>query len=260
MKACKHPGKCSLCGEYKELTFEHVPPEKAYNSTSVLCYSFHDILKNIERTEVRIPKNYQGIRGKIQQRGSGGYYLCRTCNSNTGAWYINEYIEFVKIISNIIQDSKLTVGEKISFDIHNCHPLKLFKSILTMFCDINPQLSKKDGIKDYLLNKESVQCDLSKYDFYMYLVNPTARRTNGFMAHGIYQKPEEITLISDVASYPIGLTMCFEQAPSYQPFGININHWANYSYDQTATLKFDNVPYVEITSQAPVDFGNQQID
>ena len=28
-------GNCKLCGKYKKLTFEHVPPEKAFNSSAV---------------------------------------------------------------------------------------------------------------------------------------------------------------------------------------------------------------------------------
>jgi len=31
----KNIGKCRLCSEIKKLTFEHVPPESAFNSTPI---------------------------------------------------------------------------------------------------------------------------------------------------------------------------------------------------------------------------------
>ena len=31
----KHIGKCNLCGEVQQLSFEHVPPKSAFNNTPV---------------------------------------------------------------------------------------------------------------------------------------------------------------------------------------------------------------------------------
>ena len=36
MAAAKPLGHCHLCGQYGELTFEHIPPRGAYNKHPVL--------------------------------------------------------------------------------------------------------------------------------------------------------------------------------------------------------------------------------
>ena len=37
--------------------------------------------------EIFRERNIERIKGKISQRGAGGYTLCERCNSDTGAWY-----------------------------------------------------------------------------------------------------------------------------------------------------------------------------
>lgn len=117
MKARVHLGKCRLCGKEENLTFEHVPPQTAFNSFPVKMYSFDEAIQVLT--------------------GAGGYYLCRQCNNNTGAWYISEYVKLTQIIHSVIVDNKLEPGNKYSFEILSIYPLRLFKAIMTMFCDIN---------------------------------------------------------------------------------------------------------------------------
>ena len=38
-------GKCHICGEYGELSFEHIPPQAALNKGQVKAYSGEEILK-----------------------------------------------------------------------------------------------------------------------------------------------------------------------------------------------------------------------
>ena len=42
----KHFGKCRLCGKECVLTYEHVPPRNAFNSHTVIEYSFEDTIKH----------------------------------------------------------------------------------------------------------------------------------------------------------------------------------------------------------------------
>ncbi len=68
-------GTCHLCGSYGELSFEHLPPKKAFNNCSVKHYNyFMGITQG----------NYNN---QISQKGLGGYTLCKSCNGNTGSWY-----------------------------------------------------------------------------------------------------------------------------------------------------------------------------
>jgi hypothetical protein len=74
-------GVCHLCGVNGKLSFEHVPPEAAFNDQRVLESDIHrliggDLIKELEKPT-----------GKYNQRGAGKYTLCDRCNTSTGGWY-----------------------------------------------------------------------------------------------------------------------------------------------------------------------------
>ena len=48
----KHFGKCALCGKECELTFEHIPPRRAFNSTPARPVSGEEIF-NVHRIELQ---------------------------------------------------------------------------------------------------------------------------------------------------------------------------------------------------------------
>ena len=39
-------GKCRICGKIDALTYEHVPPRKAFNSNKALMYYGNSVLEN----------------------------------------------------------------------------------------------------------------------------------------------------------------------------------------------------------------------
>ena len=71
-------GKCALCGAVGDLTFEHVPPQKAFNNLRTISLSWD---------EAMLLGPEAPVKGKIKQGGVGGYTLCSSCNNDTGAWY-----------------------------------------------------------------------------------------------------------------------------------------------------------------------------
>jgi len=44
LEKCKE-GKCRICGKIGPLTYEHVPPRKAFNSNKALVYYGREILE-----------------------------------------------------------------------------------------------------------------------------------------------------------------------------------------------------------------------
>lgn len=87
-------GICRICGENKELTFEHVPPETVFNKGAVRNVTLDAVIKDTVK-ENKLPWEINYGKGKIKQRGRGGFYLCGDCNSCTGQWYVPEYSRFV---------------------------------------------------------------------------------------------------------------------------------------------------------------------
>jgi len=78
-------GKCHLCGKVGELSFEHVPPRKAFNEKPVVKAKFDEVLG--------LGPDAQ-IKGPVQQRGMGDYTLCLKCNNDTGSWYGRSFVDW----------------------------------------------------------------------------------------------------------------------------------------------------------------------
>ncbi len=60
-------GECSLCGDYGELTFEHVPPKAAFNDRGVLLADLHHLMTDGQGGDprtARMRKSRRGVGGK----------------------------------------------------------------------------------------------------------------------------------------------------------------------------------------------------
>ena len=79
----KHFGKCALCGKECNLSFEHIPPESAFNNSPAKPVSGDKLVEDDDR----MPWDTSGLKYEHQQRGMGKYSLCRDCNSFTGVYY-----------------------------------------------------------------------------------------------------------------------------------------------------------------------------
>ena len=64
MKARVHLGECKLCGKKENLTFEHVPPQTAFNSFPVKTYAFDETIQILSGAGGRKPWDFGGLYGK----------------------------------------------------------------------------------------------------------------------------------------------------------------------------------------------------
>jgi hypothetical protein len=87
--ASSKSGICCVCGKQGKLSFEHLPPEKAFNDNAILLAKIEVVRSGGH------PDNYEEGAGK-QQRGSGKHTLCEPCNSSTGNWYAPHYVDLAK--------------------------------------------------------------------------------------------------------------------------------------------------------------------
>ena len=87
-------GTCQICGTEGKLSFEHVPPESAYNDQKILRTAFEKMLQRDDPDDMR--------GGRYQQRGAGAYTLCERCNNTTGHWYGGAYLEWASQAMNIL--------------------------------------------------------------------------------------------------------------------------------------------------------------
>lgn len=250
----KYYGECRICGQYKELSAEHIPPKNAFNSGTVRVLPFDEVVKAIGGADGRMPWDFTGLHGSLQQGGYKRYCLCHSCNNKTGTWYMRAYTELAKTIHNMIAINSLTVGSSYSFVIKNLYPLRVYKAMLTMICDLNNNCFGDEQLRHYIMNKEDRHINTSKYSLYMYLVSTQMPRMHGLAAIANIFDTQNAILVSEMAQYPIGFALYIDKPKSYTPFGLNADVFSTFDYGEKCDIRFTGMPYLDINSQLPADY------
>ena len=157
-------GKCAICGKECELTFEHIPPQKACNNSIKKCY-YGDIILELVTSKDKMPWELDGFKYTQMQRGVGIYSLCKECNNYTGSKYGDFYCFFTNKTAEFIKNNleQYLNSEYMHIKFNSFSPLAFIKQVLSMFCSTNINLSNKyRNVKDILLNADS---NLNDFDF-----------------------------------------------------------------------------------------------
>lgn len=226
-------GKCALCRKECELTFEHIPPRTAFNSTPIKSVSGDKIMKDNER----MPWDTSGLRYTNQQQGMGKYCLCSECNNNTGSWYGNDY----SLISHVIH---CTLEEPLPENIHGIgikgvYPLRFIKQVLSMFCSINNfEDPRIEGLRNFVLNKTEVGLDKAKYKICMYFTKSHFMKYAPLSVILKMNAPTwESMAISEITAYPLGFILYFNPTDTWNYEGIDITSFSEYGYEYKANIE-----------------------
>jgi hypothetical protein len=192
-------GKCRVCGTFGPLSWEHVPPEAAYNDHQVVMATQEQKLAS---------ELWDGKRGQVQQRGSGAYTLCERCNNNTGTWYGAEYVRWSK--QGLERLLRIPSTEERPFFVpFRGRPLRFLKQVVAMFFSVNNDsfASLHPELVRFVLNRESTGLPPA------YKVDLVLVRGGFARGVGIYGATNLATGATDVASevahYPFALKMQF---------------------------------------------------
>lgn len=175
-------GICCICGCYKNLTYEHIPPRGSGNSINVKSYKINYINVEDEDTLLENLNKHtfdnliEGKKFKQHQRGFGIYGTCERCNNTIKALYDKEYIKLTNWVLTLIKnDSKLISECSKSMIIQYPHefiPLYFVKSVIAMFGVLYGESFFKNycDLQDFVMNFDSLAFDAKKYKLYMYLL------------------------------------------------------------------------------------------
>lgn len=245
-------GKCALCGRETELTFEHIPPKAAFNSTPAKPVSGVELLSEKGLDEDRMPWDTTGLRYKNQQQGMGAYTLCSECNNNTGSWYGDAYVELTRATHIAMNDNALLDSEAIGFK--DAYPLRFIKQVLSMFCSINKKDSNLDPLRKFVLDRNATGLDRSKYKLCMYFTRSKLMKYNGRTAliRDLGGKAE-VMVLSEITAYPFGFILYHNPTETWEYHGIDIMDCADCAYDDKADII---LPWkiVEINDYYPESF------
>ena len=245
-------GVCHICGKYDNLTFEHIPPKKAFNFTRAKLITGDEIIKTIA-DETRLPWDYSNLNYKNEQRGVGIYSLCSSCNNLTGSLYGEEYIKFAYTIDKLLKGKDKIDKQTVGIYIEEVYLSRIAKQILSMFCSTYSGFAKTYPIvKELILNRNKTLNDFSKFRITMFLLKEYKIGYTGLNA--MYTGGEIITVV-EIDAYPFGFIL--ELDPKSQSTDLDITNFLSYKYDEKFNIKF-GINFHERNIIFPTDFRTKE--
>jgi 5-methylcytosine-specific restriction endonuclease McrA len=250
-------GKCRICSKIGPLTYEHVPPRKAFNSNKALVYYGRKIL---EQDSKGFPWEISSrLKGKQLQRGIGAYTLCERCNNNTGAWYGDAFVDFIRKGYRETNNKKYINNSWATITLNKIYPLRIIKQIMAMFFSINnPNLSSAhEELREFVLSKEKRGISEKDFGFYLYILRGKILKRLGIIVIGnVYSDPFESRVVSELSTPPFGLVLEFQ--PKDKKVFCDITFFANeFDYDQEAKIKL-TIPVYGSNSWFPLDYRTRE--
>jgi hypothetical protein len=237
-------GICHLCNSTGKLSFEHVPPQAAFNDQRILESDIHKLLGG------NLIKELENPTGTCNQRGAGKYTLCQRCNNLTGRWYGGAYVEFVKKIYPLCHAVPSEAAVMMECSIR---PLDVLKQILVMFCSASPPsfAQKHPRLVRYLLNPESRDADDQRLFLSLYDVkNSKAARQSGLT--GRIDGSGQSHVFSEISFPPFNLVMSVSGG-NPDPNLFEITNFKDFAHRERRTVRLQ-LHNLAINSYFPADY------
>ena len=241
-------GTCHICGTQGRLTFEHTPPEAAFNDQRILRADFNRILGC---------DNPDDLRGKVQQRGVGDYTLCGTCNHITGHWYGGAYAVWAR---QAMRYMILARGQPSLSYPYNIHPLRVLKQVVCMVFSINgPQFQAvQPDLVRFVLNRDSNDFPphVRLYAFYTLSNRSRASGVTG-LVRDFGTSKSTLHALSEITFPPFGFAMTFGESPPPAEGLCEISGFSKFQYrDWRAGLSM-KLPLMPIYGPFPGDYRSR---
>jgi len=256
-------GRCHLCGQIKELTYEHIPPKKAFNNTKKFIYPGENILRRLKTTYFPWQLEEFGLERIQKQRGIGWYTLCKKCNNFTGHHYADSLINFIiqgyLNIKHYGGENNLEANKFYSFEFKKIKPLRIIKEIITMFFSINnPKfVLVHPDLQKFVLNVKKEGLNPRNYALYIYILKGSITRYVGIT--GILQLRNQtnpiVRIVSELAAPPFGFVLEMQPKLDYKN---NIIYFANkFKINEQLDMRL-SIPVYESNTEYPLDYRNKE--
>ena len=247
----KYFGKCALCGKEGKLTFEHIPPRKAFNWFPAKTLRSDEALKSI--TSQKLPWDFSDLHYNNLQKGSGSYTLCNECN-NTGSWYGNDYVEFTHAIYKALIENKPSHRDVLQVDC-SLYPLRILKQVSSMFCSVNQYNDSTviQSLRQFVLNKTSMDFpSFAKIGMYCF-IDGIAKNLGIFGVGYTTNSKNNLAVVSEIDHLPLGFVLFFNPDEQATIPGEEISSFRSYDYNQIVNIHL-SLPCYETNTLYPLDY------
>jgi hypothetical protein len=238
-------GRCRLCGQFKKLSFEHIPPKSAFNDNQRLFQTMRDLMEG---------RSYSRFR-----KGIGSYSLCETCNNLTGGWYGEAFVHWTKQGFDWLD--KLNDNSLINLPYY-IKPLNVLKQVLSMGLAMSPEASidYHRDLRQFVLNRMARHLP-PRYRVHVYFnPNGVPRFASGMAITKIGDDGGSNYVEAEVALPPFGYCVT-TPVGSYQSladsFGLyEITWFSDYQYNEWTNIHL-RIPLRDTPGPFPLNYGNE---
>lgn len=238
-------GFCRLCGNYGKLSFEHIPPKKAFNNNQQLLRTMEDHLSK---------RPYSRFR-----KGLGKHSLCEKCNNDTGGWYGDAFVSWTKQGFDWLDRVH---GEKMLNLPYYIKPLNVLKQVMTMTMAMSAEASinAHRELRRFILNPKQMYMP-SDYRAFVYFGLKGQLRFNSGMAILDTKGGGSDFIVAEVALPPFGYCIT-------RPVGKNkslaeskglydITWFSRFRLNEWTQIHL-RIPTRETNFPSPLDYRNMQ--
>ena len=169
-----------MCDWYGQLTFGMFPPQCAFNSSPARTYTLDQwmLFEAGERHE-----------WENDQRGSGYFALCDTCNNERGGdWYVPEFQEWAYIGADIVEDVRQHPQRDdivaVNLTMRRSYPVRFVKQVVLMLLAINPAefAADHEPLRRFVVGRDAVGLPRGRYRLFLGSIDhPVARHAGCYL-------------------------------------------------------------------------------
>lgn len=246
MARTRPEGICHICGIFGQLSFEHVPPQAAFNNRAVVEQPIMDAMAD--------GLDGRG-HGRINQRGMGAYTLCESCNSKTGDWYASDFADWCVQGMDVLVRSDF--NPKLIY-LHYIYPLRVLKQIHSMVFSANSEgwRQKHPELEQFVLDRTRRWLNPQYRTFVYYTFEGSFRMVGNQMAVMNLHKGQHVIQVTEISHYPFGyVVMADGTCPDDRLY--EITHFRRYAYDELEVAPL-YLPVLPTHLPIPLDYRTRK--
>jgi hypothetical protein len=239
-------GTCRICGKMGPLSYEHVPPQSAFNQSRFIETTLGEEMKD------PFGENH---RGRIRQGGAGDYTLCGKCNNDTGNWYAKDFAEWCYQGADVL---RMSDGHPKLIYLHYIHPLRILKQIIVMAFSVNGPKFREfhPELVEFVLNQDKRWLNPRYRIFAYFNIEGTWRRVGDHMAFVDLNRGPKAIMLTEISHPPFGYVLVTDESqPSEQL--VEITHFRRYAYDELEVVPL-YLPVLPTHMPIPLDYRSKQ--
>jgi hypothetical protein len=247
----RNKGICTLCGKGGKLSFEHVPPQSAFNERGVTAHSLEDWLQR-DGLDGPMPN------GTPMPTGTGELALCEKCNRFLGAEYVPAFRLLVQVggqildsIENIDAYDARERTTILSLRLCQIGRLACAKQIISMLLVTSGRETAvaHPDLLEFVLNPNGASLP-ERYRLFLAVLPGPAARFTGFFTHATLRGTSP-PLVGVEVAYPPYSYLLSVNGVEARPRG-EITSWLEAPFGEALDVEID-LPLGFVHTAIPAD-------